>query len=185
MYDADREASSSEEDTDLVQWKHRAHEGATHIDKHIIEYPFRGLPDLGTRGQRRPPASRKRPGHLHKGMMVAVNMQREEHPLSIGKILYLFVDSRFKARWMRVHWWEPLNNKFRGTYRANPQGPSFAGNLLLSPVPGIGEVTLIHWSKPRDVHPVLTLSDTIRDTTLKLAKVDVRLTDPAIQRKLQ
>ena len=182
---ADGDAPSSEEDEDLADWRDRAHEGATQFDEHRIQYPFRGLPDLGTVGQRRPPASKKRSDHLKKGMMVAVNMKGEEHPLSIGKILYLFVDTRFQARWMRVHWWEPLQNRFRGTYRANPQGPSFAGNLLLTPVSGIGKVVLIHWSGSRDRHPVLTAGFAIREETLKLARVDVRLTDPAIQLKLQ
>ncbi len=178
------ESSSSEEDASLIAWKDNAHRRGTEVDRYQLRYPSRGLPDLGTRAQRYPPGSETRPTFLKKDMMVAVNMKGERHPLSIGKIISLFVDEEHGAPFARVHWYEPLQNKFRGTYRPNPAGLSHSGNLLLERRPGVGEVTLVHWSKGLHDHSVLTQDSKIRNVTLKLARLDVRLQNKDIQQKL-
>ena len=169
----------------MIAWrKEAAHVDAKELDAFRIKKPNRGFPDLGKKMFRRPPCSGTRKAKLASGMMVAVCMKDEAHPLFIAQILKVFRDNKHGATWLRVNWWEPLSGKFCGTYRANPHGPGYAGNLLVTPLKGLKEVDLIHWSTPTDKHQVMTKGDTIAEGTLKAARADVRMSDPDTQRLL-
>ena len=151
------------------------------MDKHTIRFPEAGLRDLGTLAERLPPGSETRTTFLEAGMMIAVNMPEQPHPLSVAKVLFIFEDKEHGAVWARVNWFEPLKNKFRGVYRANPAGESYAGNLLLTPLTGLHALRLVHWGRSTDDHPVLTMDGHLRDCTMKIARLDVRLDTPELK----
>ena len=91
-------SASDTEDPALLDWKLGAHRlQAESLARQDVHFSDRGLRDLGTLAEIEPPGSNTRPDYLEPGMMIAVSMQEQEHPLSVAKIITIFRDRTHSA----------------------------------------------------------------------------------------
>ena len=177
----------------LKEWKDQAHatKGAKRVQFWKIQHPFSGVPRLGQYNW--PAIAKNRAKNLRVGYQVALHME-DPCPISVGKIVDLFIDKDRVGYWMRVHWYEPPNGKWRtGAYTLNPAQESTSyENILLTDVQGIPPVYLFHWaptntgsSQTPIQFPVLTKHGKLSGRVVHLAQQDYRFQNrPDVRQKL-
>lgn len=148
-----------------------------------VQFPFVGIPTMGTKSIRRPTYSqRENVLELKQTIAFWVPHAPHQHPLYVAKIEMLFEDQQLRKKWIRFRYYATATNHYGRTYNIGV-GPQWLENRLLESVGDVDGLVLVHWGSR--AYPVLTGSRSICHPVVKLAMNDPRLIKEGAARALQ